>query len=287
MDAAGDEAGYVGHVKDVVGTDFVGDLAHAGEVPEAGIGAATTDDGLGLFAKGDSFKFVVVDEFGVLTDLVEGGAIELAAEAEAVSVGEVAAVGEVETEDSVAGLQDRGIGGSVGLGAGVRLNVDVVATEDLLGAIPGEVLNDVGVLTAAIVATAGVAFGIFVGEDGTGRLENCFRDKVLAGDHLEALVLAEGFVVKSGGDVGVGLGEGERHAVSHTGILRHSGKRKSLNKLEDGTKLLIGVKPVLMALSLSVAGGGEGLDSDWRGARGSGLAIFLLTFYRWMAHGSC
>jgi len=169
----------------------------------------------------------------------------------------------------------------------VGLHVDVLAAEDLLGTIAGEVLNDVSVLAAAVVATAGVALGVFVGENGAGCLQHCFRNEVLTGNHLEALVLAEGFVIKSGGDVGVGLGEGERHAVSHTGILRHSGKRKSLNKLEDGTKLLIGVKPVLMALSLSVAGGGEGLDSDWRGARGSGLAIFLLTFYRWMAHGSC
>jgi hypothetical protein len=35
-------------------------------------------------------------------------------------------------------------------------------------------------------------------------------------------VLAEGFVVKSGGDVRVSLGEGERHAVSHTEILAPS-----------------------------------------------------------------
>ena len=151
-----------------------------------------------------------------MADLVEGGAVELAAEAEPVAVGEVAAVGEVEAEDGVAGLQDRGIGRGVGLRAGVRLHVDVLAAEDLLGAVAGEVLDDVGVLAAAVVAAAGVALGVFVGEDGAGCLEDGFGDEVFAGDHLQALVLAEGFVVKGGGDVRVGLGEGERHAVGHT-----------------------------------------------------------------------
>ena len=62
MDAAGDQAGDVGHVEDVVRANLVCDLAHAGEVPEAGIGAASADDDLGLFADGDGFELVVVDE---------------------------------------------------------------------------------------------------------------------------------------------------------------------------------------------------------------------------------
>jgi hypothetical protein len=103
----------------------------------------------------------------------------------------------------------------------VGLHVGVLAAEDLFGAVAGQVLDDIGVLAAAVVAPAGVALGIFVGEDGTGSLEHGFRDEVFAGNHLQPLVLAEGFVVKGGGYVGVGLGEGESHAVSHTEILRH------------------------------------------------------------------
>ena len=216
MNAAGDETGDVGHVEDVERADLVGDLAHAGEVPQSGIGAAAADDGLGLFAHGDGFKLVVVNELGVFADLIEGGPVEFAAEAESMTVGEVAAVSEVESEDGVAGLQDGRVGRGVGLRAGVGLDVDVLAAEDLFGAIAGKVLDDIGVLATAIVAAAWVALSILVGEDGAGRLEHCFGDKVLAGDHLQPLVLAEGFVVKGGGDFGVGLGEGERHAVSHT-----------------------------------------------------------------------
>jgi hypothetical protein len=42
-------------------------------------------------------------------------------------------------------------------------------------------------------------------------------------------VLAEGFVVKSGGHFGVGLGEGERDAISHTTILAFSSPRRQTN----------------------------------------------------------
>ena len=136
-------------------------------------------------------------------------------------MGQVAAVREIEAENGVARLQHRRVGRGVGLRAGVRLHIDVLAAEDLLGAIAGQVLHHVGVLAAAVVAAAGIALGIFIGEDRAGRLQHCFGDEVFAGNHLQPFVLAEGFVVNGGGYLGVGLGEGKRHAVSHTRILRH------------------------------------------------------------------
>ncbi len=215
MHAAGDQAGDVRHVEDVNRAHLVGDLAHAREVPQARIGAGAADDDLGLFLRGDGFHLVVVDGFGVAADVIEGGAVELAAEAEPMAVGQVAAVREIEAENGVAGLQHGRVGRGVGLRAGVRLHVDVLAAEDLARAIAGQVLDDVGVFAAAVVAASRVALGIFIGEDRAGRFEHGFRDEVFAGDHLQPLVLAEGFLVNGGGDFGIGLGEGERHAVSH------------------------------------------------------------------------
>jgi hypothetical protein len=95
----------------------------------------------------------------------------------------------------------------------------MIAAEDLLGAIASEVLNNVSVFATAIVAAAGVSLGIFVGKDRTGCLKDSFRDKVLAGNHLKPLVLAEGLVVKSCGNFRVGLGKGERDAICHIEIL--------------------------------------------------------------------
>ena len=53
----------------------------------------------------------------------------------------------------------------IGLRAGVRLHVDVLATEDLARAIARQVLNDVGILAAAVIAAARIALRVFVGED--------------------------------------------------------------------------------------------------------------------------
>ena len=92
----------------------------------------------------------------------------------------------------------------------------MLGAKDLLRAVAGQVLHHVGVLAAAVVAASGIALGILVGEDRAGRLQHRLGDKVLAGNHLQPLVLAEGFVVNGGGHFGVGLGEGERHAIGHT-----------------------------------------------------------------------
>ncbi len=129
VDSGGDEAGEVGHVDDEQRSDLVGDLAHAGEVEDARIGAASADDDLGFFGHGDGFEFVVVDGFGIFADGVGRDLVELAGEVEFVAVGEVASMGQAEAEDGVAGLEHGHVGGGVGLRAGVRLHVCVLGSE--------------------------------------------------------------------------------------------------------------------------------------------------------------
>ena len=92
---------------------------------------------------------------GIAPHLVERGPVELAAEAEPVAVRQVAAMRQVEAENGVARLQHRRIRRGVGLRAGVRLHVDVLAAEELLGAVARQVLDHVGVLAAAVVAAPG------------------------------------------------------------------------------------------------------------------------------------
>ena len=88
--------------------------------------------------------------------------------------------------------------------------------EDLLGPVARQILHHVGKLAAAVVAPPRVALGVLVGEDRAGRLQNRLGDKVFAGDHLQPLVLAEGFLVKCCGNFGVGLGERQRDAIGHS-----------------------------------------------------------------------
>ena len=67
---------------------------------------------------------------------------------------EVAAVVERHPHDRVAGLEHRHVGGVVGLGAGVGLDVGVLGAEQRLGAVDRELLGDVDLLAAAVVALA-------------------------------------------------------------------------------------------------------------------------------------
>ena len=81
-----------------------------------------------------------------------------------VAMGEVAAVGEVHRQDAVARLEHGEIDRHVRLAAGVGLDVDVVAAEELPGPVDGELLDDIHVLATAVPASAGITLGIFVGE---------------------------------------------------------------------------------------------------------------------------
>ncbi len=232
MRPARDQPGDVRHVKDVDRAHFVGDLAHAREIPETRIRAGAADDYLRLFALGDRFELVVVDEFRVAPHRVERWFVELSAEAELVAVGEVTAVGQIEAEDRVACLQNRHVGRGVGLRAGVRLNVGVLGSEDLLGTVACQIFNHVSEFAPAIVAASRIAFGILVGKDRARGFKHRLRDEVLAGNHLQPFVLAEGFVVNGCGDFGIGLGEGKSHTVSHRRILGHlTASRRLLKKL--------------------------------------------------------
>src|ERR1700733_16018818 len=146
MRAASDESSEVRHVDEVEGADFISNLAHACEINGTGIRAPSANDQFRTFLLGQLFEGVVVDGFRFLGDAVRNDLVSLPREIEMMAVREVAAVGKVEAENSIAGLQDGSIGLHVGLRSGVRLHVGVLGAEQLLGAVASEVLDDVGEL---------------------------------------------------------------------------------------------------------------------------------------------
>jgi hypothetical protein len=211
MHASGDEPGEVRHVHQVERANLVGDLPHAGEVDGARIGRASADDELGLLAHGDGFHLVIVERLGFASHAVADDVESFAAEAELVSVSEVSAMGEVESHDGVAGLNDGEVGGHVGRGAGVRLYVGVLGSEDLLGTVARKILNHVGELASSVVALGRIALGIFVGEDRAGSLKHSFADKVLRGDQLKTIVLTVLLVGDGLGNLGINRTERTQH----------------------------------------------------------------------------
>src|SRR6185503_3774697 len=75
---AGHESGKMRHVYQVERANFVGDLAHAGEVNDPRIRAAAADDQLRTLALGNLLKIVVVDSFGFLGDAVRNDLVGFA-----------------------------------------------------------------------------------------------------------------------------------------------------------------------------------------------------------------
>ena len=78
----------------------------------------------------------------------------------------------------------------VGLGAGVGLNVGEVGAEQLFGPLDGDVFHNIHVLAAAVIALAGVAFGVFVGKDAAHGGHDRRGDDVFTGNQLDVPALA-------------------------------------------------------------------------------------------------
>jgi hypothetical protein len=208
MHTGGDQPGEMRHVDHEIGADLVGDLAKAGEIPEARIGRAAGDDQLRLDLARPGRDRVHVDEVVVLAHGVVRRFEPFARDVDGRAVGEVAAGSEVEAHEGVAGLQERQEHGLVHLAAGTRLDVGEAAGKQLFRALDRQGLGDVDELTAAVVAPARIALGIFVGHDRALRLEDGAGDDVFRRDELDFVALATELVGDRAGDVGIGLGEG-------------------------------------------------------------------------------
>ena len=210
IDAGGDQSRIVRHVDHEEGTDLVGDLAEARPVDVARVGRRAGHDQLGLLLACQGFHLLVVDQVGVGLDAVGYDLEPLARLVGGRAVREVAALIERHAHELVAGLQQRHEHRLVGLRAGMRLDVGERAVEQLAGAVDGELLGLVDLLAAAVVAPAGIALGIFVGEHRARRFQDGARDDVLRSYELDLLALAVQFALEHGIDRRIRLGEAAR-----------------------------------------------------------------------------
>ena len=189
VDARGDEPRIVGHVDHQLRADFPGDLGEPAVRNLTGIRARAGDDQLRLVLPRQARDLVEVEQLVIAADAVVDELVEDARTVELHAVREMAAVGQVEGEHGVARLDGGEVDGRVGLTAGVRLHVDVLGPEEGLEPVAGEVLHRVDEFAAAVVAVAGVALGVFVGEHAADRLHDGGAGEVLAGDHLQPFLL--------------------------------------------------------------------------------------------------
>src|SRR5208337_1869196 len=156
------------------------------------------------------------------------------------SMREVAAVSKIQSKNRVAGLQDGGVSGLIGLRAGVRLHVGMLRSKEFFGTLPRQIFDDIGKLASAVIALAGITFRVLVGEHGPGGFKHSLADKVFRSDQLQPFMLAANFVVDSVRNLGINFIERTGHRGIFHGwapeaiLLRqgHSCPRKAADLLD-------------------------------------------------------
>ncbi len=107
---------------------------------------------------------------------------------------------EAEPHEGITRLQECEKHRLVGLSAGVRLHVGVGAVEKLLGTLNGQLFGFVHILATTIIATAGVAFGIFVCKHRALSLQNGPRNDVFGSNEFDFALLSRKFAADDGAE---------------------------------------------------------------------------------------
>ena len=200
--------------------DRIGDRAEALEIPMAGIGRAAGDDQLRPMLSRQGGDRLHVEAVIVRPHAVGHRLEPFAGHVDRRAVREVAARRKVEPHERVARLKEREEDGLVRLAAGVRLHVGEAAVEEPADALDGEALGDVDEMTAAVIALARIAFGVFVRHDRALRLEHGAGHDVFGRDELDLVALAAEFAGDRRGDLGIGLLQaGRKEAVRQASLV--------------------------------------------------------------------
>ena len=151
----------------------------------------------------------------------------LAGDVHRAAVAEMAAVGQVHAQDSVAGLHQGEEGRQVGIGAGVGLDVGVVAAKERAGPLPGDLLGDVHGIAAAVVPLAGIALGVLVGQAGAHGQHHGLADDIFGCDQFDIAPLPGKFLLDGGAYLRIDLREICHGFVDHRELLlRHDPLRQ-------------------------------------------------------------
>ena len=210
----------MGHVDHQVGADFVRDLAEPGPVPDPAVGGAAGQDKLGLVLQRLGADLVEIQHLVLLAHAIGDGVEPLARHVHGRAVGQVTAGIQVETQEGVAGLQQGQEHGLVHLAAGIGLHVGKVRAEQFLRALDRQRFGDVDELAAAVIAFAGITFGILVRHDRTLRFKHGGADDVFRGDQFDLFALTAKFGRDGAEDLGIAGGQGfaEETAVAVRGV---------------------------------------------------------------------
>lgn len=207
------KATNVSHITEQKRPTLIRHSSKPGVVPVPRVSTPTTNNQLGPKVQRLLLQPIVIDIPSARVHLVrqalevDRGGGDLLAPRGVVAMREVAPRGQIQAHDPVVGLEDGGVGGEICGGAGVGLDIDApglgVDVEGLEGSGAAEVLDLVDELVAAVVAVAGHALRVLVGEGAAEGLDHGERREVLGGDELDAAALAPLLLLDEVVDFGV------------------------------------------------------------------------------------
>ena len=211
IDPGGDQAGVMRHIDHEDCADGFGHPGETGEVNLQRVGGSAGDDQLRLVFMRQGFHAVVVD-FLFCVQAVGDDVEPLAGHVQFHAVRQMAAFRQAHAHDRVAGLQEGHEHRLVGLRTGVGLHIGGVvvgiSAVDFQDTVDRQLLGDVDKFAAAVIAFAGIALGVLVGQLRTLRLHDSVADVVLGGDQFDMFFLAVVFALDGGPQFGIGAGNG-------------------------------------------------------------------------------
>src|SRR5262249_1093123 len=92
-------------------------------------------------------------------------------------------------------------------------HIDMLRSEQLFRTLDRKIFDDVHEFASAVVASAGISFGVLVGKHRSGRLEHGAIRKVFGSNQLESGRLAAFFILNSGMDIGIHFLERRMNSV--------------------------------------------------------------------------
>ena len=195
------------HVDEQIGTHAVGDRAETLPVNHQRVRRCACDYHLGLVFRRQCLHLVVVYPFAGIQAVLDS-VVQLATDVYRRTVSQVAAMRERHAKDGVARFEHRQIHRLVCLRSGVGLDIRVFRAEQRLGAVDRQLFHHVYIFAAAIVALAGIAFCILVGQFAALRFHHRRASVVFRRDQLDVILLTAVLILYGSPQLGVGMGKG-------------------------------------------------------------------------------
>ncbi|OIQ63424.1 hypothetical protein GALL_550350 [mine drainage metagenome] len=219
VQTGGYQARIVRHVDHKERTHVFGNLGKAFKINSKRVGAGTGYDQFWFAFMGLALHRIVVN-FLFVVQAVGHHVEPFAAHIESHPMRQVAAFSQTHAHQGVARFQKCQKHRFVGRGTAMRLHIGGFGAKNLLDTIECQLFGNINKFTAAVVAFARIAFGIFVGQLGTLRGHHSGRGVVFAGDQFNVILLALVFRLDSCKQLGVGLLD-ENISVEHGSPMRH------------------------------------------------------------------